>query len=141
MSLNRRTIALAVFICLAIVGVIVTGMISGKAAALRKMTKEKDPLKAFRHVSTNLTNPGQIFRSLIITEPGQDSGLYATPLVLLDTVRTHSGLTIYVPKEGTAKCWNAPLPCARRAIPNLRLRQEGNMSSGFILDPKQRDDL
>jgi len=141
MSLNRRTIGLAVFICFAIVGVVVTGMISGKAGALRRTTKEKNPLKAFRELSINRTNPGQIFRSLIITEPGQNSGFYATPLVLLDTVQTRSGLTIYVPKEGTAKCWNAPLPCAKRAIPNLRLRQEGNMSSGFILDPKPRDDL
>ena len=140
MSLNRRTIGLAVFICFAIVGIIVTGMISGKAGAARRMTKEKNPLKALRDLTINRTHPDQIFRSLIITEPGQDSGLYATPLVLLDTVRTRSGLTMYVPKEGKAKCWNAPLPCARGAIPNLRLRQEGNMSSGFILDPKRRDD-
>jgi hypothetical protein len=139
-SLNRRTIGLAVFICCAIVGVIVTGMISGKAGALRRMTKEKNPLKASRDLSINRMNPGQTFRSLIITEPGEDSGFYATPLVFLDTVQTRYGLTIYVPKEGTAKCWDAPLPCARRAIPNLRLRQEGNISSGFILDPKQRDD-
>ena len=115
-------------------------MISGKAGALRRMAKEKNPLKASRDLSINRTDPGQTFRYLIITEPGEDSGFYPAPLVFLDTVRTRYGLTMYVPKEGTAKCWDAPPPCARRAIPNLRLRQEGNMSSGFILDPKQRDD-
>src|SRR5258706_850682 len=140
-SLNRRTIRLAAFTCFAIVGVLVNGMINGKALVLWRVLNLKNPLKAFHDLSTNLTNPGQIFRSLIITEPGENSGFYATPLVLLDTVRTRSGLIIYVPKEGTAKCWNAPLPCARRAIPNLRLRQEENRSSGFILDPKQQDDL
>jgi len=141
-SLNRRTIGLAVIICVAVVGAIVTGMVRGRADVLRRVIiNEKNPLKVFLDLSTNLANPGQIFRCLIITEPGQDSGFYPAPLVHLDTVQTRSGLTLYVPKEGTAKCWDAPLPCARRAIPNLRLRQEGNMSSGFILDPKQRDDL
>jgi hypothetical protein len=131
----------ATFLCLAIVvGLIVSCVISGKADALRVIVKENNPLKAFRHLSINrdwmdaliikVTNPVKVFRTLIIIEPGGDSGFYAAPHVDLDTFVTRSGLIIYVPKEGN-QCWDAPLPCARRPIPDLRLREEGDMSRGF----------
>jgi hypothetical protein len=99
-------------------------VISGKANALRVIIKENNPLKAFRHLSIN--------RDLIIIEPGGDSGFYPTPHIDLDTFVTRSGLIIYVPKEEGKACWDAPLPCARRAIPDLRLRQDGDMSRGFM---------
>lgn len=44
--------------------------------------------------------------------------------------RTNSGLVIHVPREGD--CWDAPLPCAPRLKPGLRLRVPGDLASGFL---------
>ena len=32
-------------------------------------------------------------------------------------------------------CWNAPLPCTAYPNPALRLRRDGDLGSGFMLDP------
>jgi hypothetical protein len=52
--------------------------------------------------------------------------------VPLQTRTTNSGLTVHVPVEGD-QCWSAPLPCAPRFDPNLRLRTRGDMSKGFTV--------
>jgi hypothetical protein len=98
-------------------GLSALSVVGGKSAALMLMQKNKNPLKAFH--------------TLYI-----ESGFEPAPQGDWTTFVTHSGLTIYVPQNGT-QCWDAPLPCARRALPNLRLRQEGDMSRGFILDGTQ----
>ena len=130
MSFNRKMGRFAAFLCLAIVAsLIASGVIDGKAEALRGIIKENKPLKVFRHLS--------IKRDLIISEPGGDSGFYASPHVDLNTFVTRSGLLMYVPKNGK-QCWDAPLPCAKRPMPDLRLRQEGDMSRGFMCsDPEE----
>jgi hypothetical protein len=118
MSFNGKMRRFATFLGLAIVAsFIASAAINGKANALRRIMKENNPLKVFRH--------------LIIIEPGGDSGFYASPHVDVNTFVTHSGLIMYFPKDGK-QCWDAPLPCARRPIPDLRLRQEGDMSRGFM---------
>ena len=128
-SFNGKMSRFATFLCLAIVASLIASVvISGKAEALRGIIKENKPLNVFRHLS--------IRRDLILIEPGGDSGFYASPHVELNTFVTRSGLLMYVPKNGK-QCWDAPLPCARRPIPDLRLRQEGDMSRGFMCsDPE-----
>jgi hypothetical protein len=98
-------------------GLSALSVVDGKSAALRVMLKDKNPLKAFH--------------ALYI-----ESAFDLAPRGDWTTFVTNSGLTIYVPKSGT-QCWDAPLPCARRPLPKLRLRQEGDMSRGFILDGTQ----
>jgi hypothetical protein len=118
MSFNGKMRRFATLLGLAIVAsFIASAVIHGKANALRKIMKENNPLKVFRH--------------LIIIEPGGESGFYASPHVDVNTFVTHSGLIIYFPKDGK-QCWDAPLPCARSPIPDLQLRQEGDMSRGFM---------
>ena len=55
-------------------------------------------------------------------------------------VRTLSGLTLYVPREGK-QCWDASLPSAPFVHPNtsnLSLRVAGDLSGGFRLDGRAR---
>jgi hypothetical protein len=47
--------------------------------------------------------------------------------------RLASGLRVGVPQRGT--CWDAPLPCAPGPHPGLRLRREGDLGAGFLIDP------
>jgi hypothetical protein len=46
-----------------------------------------------------------------------------------------TGLTVYVPTVSQA-CWDAPLPCTPFLNPALRLRREGDLQSGFVVDPE-----
>jgi hypothetical protein len=130
MSFNRKMSRFAAFLCLAIVASLIASVvIDGQAEALRGIIKENNPLQVFRHL--------RIKRDLILSEPGGDSGFYASPHVDLNIFVTRSGLLMYVPKNGK-QCWDAPLPCARRPMPDLRLRQEGDMSRGFMCsDPEE----
>jgi hypothetical protein len=102
------------------VGLFALSAFEGKTEALSVVLKDKDPVKAFRTLHLN-----------------SSANLAPAPQGKWTTFVTHSGLTIYVPHDGTTQCWDAPLPCARRALPKLRLRQEGDMSRGFILDGTQ----
>jgi hypothetical protein len=52
--------------------------------------------------------------------------------------RLESGLVVNVPTLSDA-CWNAPLPCTAFPNPALRLRREGDLASGFMLDPVLRE--
>jgi hypothetical protein len=50
-----------------------------------------------------------------------------------DARKTHSGLTVYIPKKD-GQCWDAPMPCAAYFNETLRLRDPDNMSRGFVSD-------
>jgi len=50
---------------------------------------------------------------------------------------TRSGLQVHVPVEGD-RCWDAPLPCTPYFKTNLRLRVEGDMAKGFVVDADNR---
>ena len=52
--------------------------------------------------------------------------------------RTSSGLTVYTPIE-TNQCWDAPLPCSPYFSDTLRLRQPGDMRSGFVSEGPVKD--
>jgi hypothetical protein len=52
----------------------------------------------------------------------------------VQTVRLPSGLVVHVPVEHDT-CWDAPLPCTPEPNRGLRLRREGDLSSGFVIDP------
>jgi hypothetical protein len=47
--------------------------------------------------------------------------------------RLESGLVLNVPR-GHA-CWDAPLPCTPFPNPALRLRRDGDLGAGFMVDP------
>ena len=73
---------------------------------------------------------------------GPEGGFYPVPTAQLRVYLTSSGLKVYVPESGVAdnygglasdKCWDAPLPCTPYPDPRLRLREEGNLESGFLL--------
>jgi hypothetical protein len=118
LQLNR--LANLRLLAIAVAGLFVLSALDGKTAALSVVLKEKDPVQAFRTLHLN-----------------SSSNLAPAPQGNWTTFVTRSGLTIYVPHDGTTQCWDAPLPCARRALPKLRLRREGDMSRGFILDGTQ----
>jgi hypothetical protein len=48
-------------------------------------------------------------------------------------LQLETGLTLYVP-QGDA-CWDAPFPCTPFPNPALKLRQPGDLSAGFMVDP------
>jgi hypothetical protein len=47
---------------------------------------------------------------------------------------TDSGLRLNVPRLPTLLCGDAPLPCTPYPAHNLRLRQNGDLASGFVVD-------
>jgi uncharacterized membrane protein len=51
----------------------------------------------------------------------------------LITKTTESGIDIFLPQSGD-QCWDAPLPCTPYFNPQLRLRNDADLSSGFILN-------
>lgn len=65
--------------------------------------------------------------------PPVKGALHPTPRVVADTFTTRSGLVLYVPAEGI-QCWDMQLPCTPYPQENMRLRQKGNLGSGFVLD-------
>jgi hypothetical protein len=83
-----------------------------------------------------------MFSRMNVVKPGPDKGFHAAPRVAMQTYVTRWGLQVLVPRPspaGPAKyCWDAPLPCTRRPDPDLRLRKEGDLSSGFVLDNGKR---
>ncbi|MFW6154414.1 MAG: LIC_10190 family membrane protein [Planctomycetota bacterium] len=64
------------------------------------------------------------------------TGWHEVPTASLKTATTASGLRVHVPVEGQMS-WEAPLPCALRLHPNLRLRTPGDLSSGFTVAPPE----
>ena len=68
-----------------------------------------------------------------IVPPGPIHGFYPSPPVQTEPYQTRSGLLLNVP-VGDDKCWDAPLPCTPYPDPDLRLIEEGDLASGFILD-------
>ncbi|UCC40214.1 MAG: hypothetical protein JSV96_01800 [Candidatus Aminicenantes bacterium] len=63
------------------------------------------------------------------------SKVYPLRYAELKRFKTNSGLIIYVPKKGD-QCWNGPLLCTPFPNGALRLRKEGDISKGFVLDLK-----
>jgi hypothetical protein len=63
--------------------------------------------------------------------PGPEHGFHPMPRSEVVTFVTDSGLELYVPKE-RGRCWDAPLPCTPYPKPDLRLRREGDLRSGFV---------
>lgn len=112
-----------VYLCIAIYSSFFS--ILGKDNFEKVLIKERNISKAFRqlHINNNLT-----------IASGENFGFYGKPRADLKTFLTRSGLILYVP-ERENQCWDAPLPCTPYPDINLRLRQKGNMRSGFIIDP------
>ena len=51
----------------------------------------------------------------------------------LERYSTASGLEVWIPAEEGEQCWDSPLPCMAFPQPNLRLRDENDLSQGFAL--------
>jgi hypothetical protein len=62
-------------------------------------------------------------------------GFAPTPVAELKSLRTRSGLEVYVPAGSDDRSFDAPLPATTpsRFRPDLRLRREDDLSSGFVL--------
>ncbi len=71
-------------------------------------------------------------KKFFVTPPA-NGGLHPTPTVVAETFTTRSGLVLYVPAEAD-QCWDMKLPCTPYPRENLRLRREGDLGSGFLLD-------
>ena len=56
------------------------------------------------------------------------------PRPALSEVRLATGLVVQFPGESQC-CWDAPLPCTPEPNQALRLRRDGDLGSGFVLDP------
>jgi hypothetical protein len=61
-----------------------------------------------------------------------EEGFYPIPKVEVELFTTKSGLSVFISRNGN-KSWGAPIPCLPNPLPNLRLREEGNILKGFIL--------
>jgi len=48
--------------------------------------------------------------------------------------RLKTGLVVNVPRISDA-CWDVPLPCTGYPNPALRLRRDGDLAAGFMIDP------
>lgn len=95
------------------------------------------PVAKARVGQTDLSLPAladsMLHRALVM--PGTDHGLHTLPSVRLRTYTTWSGLELNVPaSEYSVHCWNAELPCTPHPAPNLRLRKDGSLGSGFLTD-------
>jgi hypothetical protein len=76
-----------------------------------------------------------IFLGMSVNGPGADKGFHPIPQVAVVSFVTRSGLTVFVPGNDIL-CWDAPLPCTPLPRRELRLRREGDMARGFVLDLK-----
>ncbi|MGC9453657.1 MAG: LIC_10190 family membrane protein [Phycisphaerae bacterium] len=64
--------------------------------------------------------------------PPVAGGFHRPPSSELTATETPCGLRVLVPEDGF--CWDAPIPCTPRVHPGLRLRREGDLSSGFRIE-------
>ena len=62
------------------------------------------------------------------------SGFEPMPPPALTEKRLATGLVVLVPGASQC-CWDGPLPCTPEPNPALRLRRDGDLGSGFLLDP------
>ncbi len=68
--------------------------------------------------------------------PGEDRGFHPRRASACEPWTTRRGLTINRPADGGELCWDCPLPCAGYPPPDpdLRLRREGDLSRGFVIE-------
>ena len=77
---------------------------------------------------------GFSFRSLVpefLSIPVGGAWLHPMPEPQLGQFVTASGLTLNVP-ENDNSCWNGPLLCTPHPAPNLALRRDNDVASGFV---------
>jgi len=63
-----------------------------------------------------------------------DPGFYPIREIETYEFTADSGLILQVPVEGD-ECWDAPLPCTPYPNPELQLRQDNDLGSGFMFVP------
>lgn len=104
------------------------------ALAVAKLSKLKRIITVL-FISLLFLTPLGIFEQILGGERLLISEFHTIPIVKLSKFETRSGLVVYIPKKGD-QCWNAKLPCTPYPNPDLRLRKEGNISKGFIVEAK-----
>lgn len=65
--------------------------------------------------------------------PGPDQGFHPMPRFKLMRYVTDSGLELTVPEDND-RVFDAPIPSTPHPVKNLRIRRDGDLSSGFILE-------
>ena len=63
-------------------------------------------------------------------EAGPDHGFYPILPVEVREVTTDAGLRLVIPVVDN-RCWNAPLPCTPHPVPDIQLRENGELRWGF----------
>jgi hypothetical protein len=72
----------------------------------------------------------------LLLGPGPASGLHPMPSPRkLGTFRTDWGVELSVPGRGIV-CWDAAPPCTKRPSAGVRMRREGDLSAGFVREPR-----
>lgn len=65
---------------------------------------------------------------------GPKDGFYPAPVARTFQFTTDSGLILHFPQaRDGGMCWNAPLPCTPDFNKHLRLLEQGDLSSGFMI--------
>ena len=70
----------------------------------------------------------------VVTQKGPNGGLWPLPKPKTEVYTTQSGLKVNVAIEKGAMqslTWDVPLPSAPGTVPNVSLREKGNMQKGF----------
>jgi len=83
-------------------------------------------------VVPNLSTSNLILKNRSTIRTFSLSGWHSVKTVPLEKMTTSSGLEVYVPKKGD-QCWDSPLPSTPYFDPRLRLREQGNLESGFTI--------
>ena len=68
--------------------------------------------------------------------PGPDRGFHPFPEPETVVGRTSWGLELHIPIGDDTQCWRSELPCIGWPPfdPDLRLRRDGDLASGFVID-------
>jgi hypothetical protein len=76
----------------------------------------------------------------LIVSPGPEQGFHPIPEAIVEKHFSDSGVVHYVPvrmRQGSSlwtpglRCWDAPLPCTSRPMPDLKARQSDDWGGGF----------
>jgi hypothetical protein len=89
--------------------------------------------RAFAYWRRLHMSPFDALAGTLLLPPGPDQGFHALPKVRLVSRQTRSQLAVWVPKRGD-QVYDAPLPCTPHFNPALRLRRDGDLSAGFMVN-------
>jgi len=88
-------------------------------------------------ITTACYDVTSIYGALLPVLPGPTIGFSVLPVPAMKVVRTHSGLSLYVPIRGD-QVWNTTLPSTPYPQFGLRLRCSNDIQCGFMVEDERR---